>query len=211
MDQILKLLHKDTGPATHLYVLVDGAQAMDAPYLRTILFHSGIPKTSLLTEKAIYDGIEVAPFLIILDDRQDIERQLIVQGWGKRWGIFLTSVFDMDILLAHFRLILHRDVSSGRIVFFRFYDPIVLADYLPLLTAKEAVSFFGPVKRFVFESKNGLPLEFEKPESGSGMSVDGYSHLFDPQKAKALNASWNKRQDDTECKDNKLTFLNRQD
>jgi hypothetical protein len=40
--------------------LVDGAQAVDVYDLRTILFHSGIPKTSLLTEKAIYDGIEAA-------------------------------------------------------------------------------------------------------------------------------------------------------
>jgi hypothetical protein len=101
IDQILKLLHKDTGPTTHLYVLVHGAQAVDAYDLRTILFHSGIPKTSLLTEKAIYDGIEVAPYLITLEDREDIERQLSVHGWGKGWGIFLTSDFDVDTCLSY--------------------------------------------------------------------------------------------------------------
>jgi hypothetical protein len=70
MDQILKLLHKDTGPDTRLYVVVDVAKAVDDVELYTILKQPGIPKTLLFNYELAPGEFDVFPCLTRLDHHQ---------------------------------------------------------------------------------------------------------------------------------------------
>lgn len=188
MDQILKLLHKDTGPDTRLYAVVDVAKAVDDVELRTIINQPSIQKMPLFSYELALGEFDVSPCLIRLDHHQEIKKQLIIRGWGKKWSMFLTSDADTETLLTHLKIILHPLTGNGRPLIFRFYDPVILSDYLPLLTPVETAGFFGPVKRFIVESENGQPQEFKRPK-GAYDPAANYVHGLDHEKIEALNAA----------------------
>ena len=75
------------------------------------------------------------------------------KGWGKSWGVYLTSDWPLPALRNFLRQFLMVSLPDGKQVYFRFYDPRVLRLYLPLCTADEANEFFGPVKYYVMEDQ----------------------------------------------------------
>ena len=55
---------------------------------------------------------------------------------------------DLQTLRAHFRKFLRVKDMKGRNLYFRFYDPRVMAAFLPRCLPNELPEFFGPVKTF---------------------------------------------------------------
>ena len=49
-------------------------------------------------------------------------------------------------------------LPNGKQVYFRFYDPTVLRQFLPACLSKEAREFFGPVRSFLMETEAELSL-----------------------------------------------------
>jgi hypothetical protein len=52
----------------------------------------------------------------------------------------------------HFRKFLMVQIENGQEVYFRFYDPRVLREFLPTPIDQELQVFFGPVEQFLIEA-----------------------------------------------------------
>ena len=48
--------------------------------------------------------------------------------------------------------------SEGKKLYFRYYDPRVLREYLPTCNEEELAAFFGPVVSYMMEDKDPMTL-----------------------------------------------------
>ena len=117
--------------------------------------------------QSLYEGpkgeelADFAPHLVELPSRSALIEALVREGWGKSWGIFLTSTSSFKEVRRHFRHFLLVQVEDGRELYFRFYDPRVLRIFLPTCTAQETSRFFGPVRSYLVEGERaGILLTF---------------------------------------------------
>jgi Domain of unknown function (DUF4123) len=132
-----------------LHVVIDAARDPDVlPMLKS----SGVEHGSL------YEGDEgeqlsaYGPWLAKLPADHPFLEELVGLGWGKSWGVFLTSHVAYPELRRHLRQFLLAKLPDGRQVCFRYYDPRVLRTYLPTCTAEEMARFVGPIMRYFSES-----------------------------------------------------------
>jgi hypothetical protein len=123
--------------------------------------------------QSLYEGPEgeeladFAPYLVRLPAQSPFLEPLVQQGWGKSWGIYLTSPQSFADVRKHFRR-LHRVIlPGGETAYFRFYDPRVLRVFLPTCTREEAEQLFGPITGYLLEGKQpGTLLHFSGPSPG---------------------------------------------
>jgi len=191
-NTVKKLLGKDLA-AAH-YALIDcavTAAVTDGDDIFLRLSDPGIRKFSLFTGENTIVAEQTAPYLVPLDDQPDIQDWLMDNGWGRSWSIFFTSEADNKTLLAHLRRFFQVRAENGRDLFFRFFDPVILRDFLPMLTADESACFFGPVTRYVLEDENGRPLSFDRPAGPPAADMDP-SRLI-TAKRHLFAAAWNLR------------------
>jgi len=78
--------------------------------------------------------------------------ELLADGWGQSWGVYLTCDSALSEVRKHLRRFLLVKLPDGRQVYFRYYDPRVLRTYLQTCTPKELTDFFGPVGQYIAES-----------------------------------------------------------
>lgn len=121
-----------------------------------------------LEHKSLYEGTEgerlmaVAPYLVLLPRGSSFLETIVRGGWGESWGIFLTCHEPFEGVRKHLRHFLTVQLEGGDPVYFRFYDPRVLRDFVPTCTSEEVRAFFGPIRGFYLESKDpGTLLRFE--------------------------------------------------
>ncbi|HEY0138563.1 MAG TPA: DUF4123 domain-containing protein, partial [Nannocystis sp.] len=87
---------------------------------------------------------DVAPQLVALAGGSRLADDLVREGHGRRWGVFLTSRLSLVDLRRHLRrFLLARLVGGEDRVFFRYYDPGVLQVYLASCNAEERAAWFG--------------------------------------------------------------------
>ena len=132
-----------------VYAVLDGASM---PGLRSSLFTHEPEFVCLYRGELQPDMAEVAPYLVRLDPDTDFPWWLLAKGWGKHWGILAQSRADIRTLRRHFRTFLIVYDSTGKPLYFRWYDPRVLSVYLPTCDAAELARVFGPVEAYVIES-----------------------------------------------------------
>ncbi len=159
VEQVIRALFwpDEAGRVFELYVLLDAARDERIfPYVRR----------AELYRRCLYDGplpgefLRSAPHLVMLSPISAMTNQLIAEGWGRSWGIFLRSRVEPEVLRDHLRGMLQVMTEVGKPMFFRFFDPRVLASYLPTCTGRELAQFFGPVERFAVESDEASVLEY---------------------------------------------------
>jgi Domain of unknown function (DUF4123) len=108
----------------------------------------------------------VAPYLVQLDYHDRFTEQLIEEGWGNSWGIYLKGDLSMQKLRRHLRtLLMVRDHSNKRLLF-RYYDPRVLRVYLPTCFTDELQTVFGPIEKIWTENAEGDSLQEFRVEKG---------------------------------------------
>jgi hypothetical protein len=113
-----------------------------------------------------------APYLVSLPPWSKLLEKLVTKGWGKSWGVYLTSHVAFAEIRHHFRHFLMVNMPDGNQVYFRFYDPRVLRIYLPTCTPEEIAYFFGPVSRFAIENEEPETLlEFVRRQTGMQSNV----------------------------------------
>ena len=56
----------------------------------------------------------------------------------------------------HFRRLLRVTGPGGKLLLFRYYDPRVLAAFLPTTDARQRAQIFGPLVRLVYEAAEEL-------------------------------------------------------
>jgi hypothetical protein len=107
------------------------------------------------------DLAEVAPYLVKLRQQSPLTDWILGEGWGRHWGIFAITPVGLEALRRHLRGFLRVKDSTGKILYFRYYDPRVLQVYLPTCRRDEIQTLYGPVRRYIAEdAKSGGALVF---------------------------------------------------
>lgn len=136
-------------PSHSVFAIVDGAAV---PGLFSQL-HRHAPEQVCLYREVSPDLAETAPYLVHLAWDSRFTQWLFNQGWGNHWGIFAQAEDRVSLkeLLHHFRTFLRVEFPGGTVHYFRYYDPRVLADYLPTCDEIETRTVFGPVSAYLME------------------------------------------------------------
>lgn len=158
VGQAMRLLWKPDPERSvfDVFVFLDGARD---PWIHTYLRHPALLQRCFFSGNLPADFARAAPYVVSLSRTAVSTRQLLAEGLGKSWGVFLQADSGLPELREHFRRFLQVKDDQGRRFFFRFYDPRVLRLYLPTCSRAELFEFFGPVRRFVIEGEGGRTLE----------------------------------------------------
>jgi hypothetical protein len=101
------------------------------------------------------DTAALGPWLIEFGTGSPFLQALIEGGWKRGWASFFTSEASFSELSAHFGKFYRVQLEAGG-VYFRFYDPLVLREFLPVASKEELEVFFGPVGRWLLETEDGV-------------------------------------------------------
>jgi len=140
-----------------LYAVLDCARD---PRIRTLLLES------VELSQSLYEGLQgetmadVAPYLVELPKGSRLLTALVQEGWGKGWGIYLSSPLAFKDTRRHLRkfLMVTQEGSSEQF-YFRFYDPRVLRVFLPTCTPEQRAELMGDFACFLLEGEAGELLK----------------------------------------------------
>jgi hypothetical protein len=92
-----------------------------------------------------------APYFARLDD-PSLLKAVVDQGWGKSWGIFVTSSRRAPLVRQKLQEMMVASVDGAlRELHFRFYDPRVLRPFLRAITPRQRASIFETIDGFLVE------------------------------------------------------------
>jgi len=144
-----------------LYAVLDASRG---PRVRELM------RESVEEYRSLYEGIEaeslagVAPYLVRLPPGARLLSRLVRDGWGQRWGIYLTHRGSFKEVRRHLRrFLMVENEATGKRMYFRYYDPVVLRGFLPTCGLRQREDFYREVTCFVAEGDHGevirLPRE----------------------------------------------------
>jgi len=154
--RVRDILMYQTAP---LYAVVDAARD---PSLPQLLGAPALRSQPLFASEPAGGPAGHAPYLVelgqasSLSERADAHAFLetfLLSGWGKSWGISLTSLSSFDDLAVHFRGFVLAQTQGERPFHLRLYDPRVLRAFLPTCEPQEFAAIFGPVVSYLIESE----------------------------------------------------------
>lgn len=140
------------GLADPIYAVVDGSSA--ASFVENVRGSGGT--LELLSETS---GAWLAS---INPDSRPAER-LAADGWGRGWGIYVTSRQPLAIIRNHlrrFQIVLTQD---GAEFAFRLHNPALMRSFLSTLSGAEAKAFFGPIGAILTEGSTADTLMLFMP------------------------------------------------
>ena len=89
--------------------------------------------------------------------------RLVREGWGERWGIFLTSAAPFKEVRRHFRRFLMIEMlETTEKLYFRFYDPVILERFTKHWTPAQKRDVMDTISR-LFVPDLSLGLEAVTP------------------------------------------------
>ncbi len=135
----------------HKYAVLDTAVAGDA---RAQLYQCGAQFWCLYSGDDAAKLEHVAPYLVYLPPDGELLRWMVAQGWGKAWGIFLTSDHPPDVVWHQLRRSLMVGMEGeAEPVYFRFYDPRVLRAFWGIADIEQRGELAGPITAFLMEDE----------------------------------------------------------
>lgn len=139
---------RDAAAIGGLFAILD---ACDTPAVPDLARSLGDDRAlSLYRGEAEEDLWAIAPYLVSIDPATlDWIRSNV---WAQPWGILIVAPNGLHELRTHFRKFLFVRSPEDEKWYFRYYDPRVLAKYLPTCSAAELDQFFGPVTAFLTSS-----------------------------------------------------------
>lgn len=147
-------------PGWRPWVVLDGAGVAG---LLPRLHGPSAPRWSCLFQGQLEPEVaELAPYLLELP-RQGPLPDWLLAGWGSHWGVFLLAPEAMDLaaLRRHLRQLGLAYGPAGETLWFRWYDPRVLALVAPQLEVAQLQALFGPLRSFLCEA----------PQPGQGLAL----------------------------------------
>jgi hypothetical protein len=138
--------------AGRLYGVLDAAR--DPAVLR-LLKGGGEEHRSLYNGRRGENLAGVAPYLVRFSPQSALLSSLVEQGFGRGWGIYVTSELPFNDIRRHLRtlLVVETREGEGQPLYFRFYDPRALRPFLTSCTLEEAARLFGPLRSFLVEAR----------------------------------------------------------
>lgn len=136
---------------THAYAILDGASVPDL--LDTIEEHQPL-HVCLLRGVDDPELAKTAPYLVRLAAGDPFAEWVLGEDLGKHGGIFFIVPEETPFidLRKHFRNMLRVRLPDGDTALFRFYDPRVFNDFLPICDQEQLREFFRPVNRYLAEN-----------------------------------------------------------
>jgi hypothetical protein len=134
---------------TYKYILLDGALWQED---MEIARQYDAPRCSLFRGKPAEELNNVAPYLFCVSDDNDLEEWVNVKEQKhpiERRFLRLTSHLDIDGLRKHLRRFLRVKKENGKFLYYRFYDPKVIACTLPHLAEEQLQEFFCGITEVV--------------------------------------------------------------
>jgi hypothetical protein len=132
------------------FALLDGA---GSPGLLDKLYQADGPEFECLYSGELAPDIaEVAPYIARLEPGSGFA-EWVLGGWGEHRGIVVHAPDELGMaaLRRHFRKLNTVYGPDGRPMLFRYYDPRVMASFLPACSDGQLKDMFGPVARYVIE------------------------------------------------------------
>ena len=155
-----------------LFGVLDGAVE---GRVRVLLAEAVDPHASLYEGQASAIDDEVAPYLVKFTPGSGLLERLLNEGWGRRFGIFLVSHAPHRELRRHLRrfLMVVDDETEERL-YFRFYDPSVLRDFLPIATPRQRSLLLVPglLDALHCEAEDGALIGFHATPLASSPDVE---------------------------------------
>ncbi|PHM40109.1 hypothetical protein Xmau_02296 [Xenorhabdus mauleonii] len=150
------------------YAIIDGAAEQD---LFLMLEQYDPPSSCLYSEPLQPELVKIAPYLIQVNEK--------VKVWLEcrktPWGIFVHSTADMKTVRQHLRKYLQVLLpQQEKPVFFRFYDPRNIWDFLDVLSDWEIHCFLGPIQKVAtdyqgeYKEDNFLKIREKYPDNAKG-------------------------------------------
>lgn len=149
-----------------LYAVLDAARD---PRILTLL------RESVEEYRSLFDGmfreltVEAAPYIVALPAKSRLLARLVDEGWGKSWGVYLTSKRRLEESRKHLRKFLNvTEEGSSKPIYFRYYDPRVMRVFLPMSTPRQNTELYAELDRWLVEAQppTGL-LVFTIKKDGS--------------------------------------------
>jgi hypothetical protein len=150
------LFPKDGDPTLATYTILDGAACED---LLPMLEEHAPDHCCLYAGDLDDDVEEVAPYLVRLESDNPFTIWLLESIGNKPWGIFCKAPSTLRELRKHFRNFLIVKGPDGNNLYFRFYDPRVLSNFIPTCDQEQISEIFGPVVTYTARAEEG-PVEF---------------------------------------------------
>ena len=123
--------------------------------------------------RSLYDGaaaakhIKIAPYLTTIDPTTELLEAMLEEASGQSWGIYLLTTVDRATLRRHLRKFIKVELEGfAKAVFFRYYDPRVLREFLPTCPEEQLERFFGPIDCFLCEDPDGKVQVFRRDDEG---------------------------------------------
>lgn len=145
-DALHEILFPNDGQ--HTYAVIDGASCED---LLDRLDEFSPRHYCLYAGEIEPDVEEVAPHLVELLPEHPFTAWLLAEGFGKHWGIFARSPVGLRAMRKHLRTFLLVQSPEGKPLYFRYYDPRVLGNFLRTCNLQQIRSIFGPVTIYFCE------------------------------------------------------------
>jgi hypothetical protein len=139
-----------------LFVILDACDESSVPPKVTELGPE--MAVSLYRGRAEHEQWAVAPYLAKADPR--LLHWITQNLWKKPWGVFAVAECDLNTLRKHLRRFLTVADPEGEPMYFRYYDPRILAVFLPTCTREELKTFMGPIKAYAIGEPEGTGVKF---------------------------------------------------
>jgi hypothetical protein len=138
---------------TRLYAVLDAAR--DERVLE--LLHEAVDD-----HRSLYEGVKgealamEAPYLVCFRRDSGLLDRVIGEGWGRSWGVFVTSRQPFKAVRRHFRrFLMVEDEETAERMYFRFYDPRVLREFWPIATVRQKDDLGAGLEAFLLEGERG--------------------------------------------------------
>jgi hypothetical protein len=164
---------RELAAAGRLYAVVD---ACDTPAVPEKARELGEARAvSLYRGTADEQYWAFAPYLFAVDG--DVLDWIVADLWTEPWGIFAVADGDIEAVRRHFRRFLLVQAPNGEQWYFRFYDPRVIAGFLPSFSREQLSILYGVVSAY--------------GTAGAGGDLKLWSPAFTP--SRPITIRWSKR------------------
>lgn len=138
-----RLLALRSPEAQNLYAVLDLARD---PYLFAAMLEGfDAERRCLFRGRAKEELGDRTAWIARIDPEQGLLDWLLEEGWGRRAFSLMTSPLTIHRFVSHVRKFTKVRDDAGEEHFFRFYDPQVLRQYLPVFGPGEHAMFFRSI------------------------------------------------------------------
>ena len=144
---------KNAWQNNHLYAVVDAAR--DRRVL--LLLEEAIDDHASLYQGARGRALDCeAPYMVHFSAQSMLLPRWLMASWQRAWGVFLCSAEAPPMVRRTLRRLLMVEAEERRDkLYFRYYDPRVLAQFWPLTTPRQRSEMLRDIDAFFFEDGSG--------------------------------------------------------